>query len=234
MRPLVRSLVEQRALCVGGHRAPRLHGRVAVPVLHVATGDHATRRSEDPLDIAPRGRIVKCKVGTELVPQHGRVGCLGAGHVDHGGQRLVGDLDQRRGVVRDGFRLGDDHRYRVAHQPHLGGGQRVERCDLHVRGNHDDDGPGHHLREILGSEHRDHTRQGARRAGIDGHESRVRLRAAHERNVTHADARDTRGEATLPAQQALVFDAFDRLACETTGHGTRPSRTRRRRRRCGW
>ena len=54
---------------------------------------------------------------------------------------------------------------------------------------------------------------------VDGDETRVGHRAAHERGVQQAHPIDAAYEPPLPGDQPSIFDALDRLAGQLGGHG---------------
>ena len=141
----------------------------------------------------------------------------GGGLADVGDERLdvIVDLDQRGGVLGDVAVVGDHHRDRLADIGHLAVGQREQPClvERHpgVRVAHHA-AAGHDLCEIVEREHGMHAGYRQRRVLADAADQRVRVRAAHERDVQHAGHRNVVDKAAPPAQQRLVFDAGDARA----------------------
>ena len=62
--------------------------------------------------------------------------------------------------------------------------------------------------DVVEREHGMDARQGERRLLVDAADQRVRMRAAHERDVQQAGQRDVVDEAALAAQQRFVLEAF--------------------------
>ena len=68
------------------------------------------------------------------------------------------------------------------------------------------------LAEIIGGEHRDHARRGARRGTVDRHDARMGVLAAAERDVQHARDLPVVGIGAETGEQARVLGALDARA----------------------
>ena len=67
-------------------------------------------------------------------------------------------------------------------------------------------------RQIVGGEHRDDARRGARGRTIDGADARMRLIAAPERDMQHAQHLAVVGISAEPGQQPRILGALDARA----------------------
>ena len=66
--------------------------------------------------------------------------------------------------------------------------------------------------EVLARDHRDNARRGLCRLGIDGKDSRVRIRRSQKTQVGLTRQRDIVGEASRAGEKTRVFDAAHRLS----------------------
>jgi hypothetical protein len=137
-----------------------------------------------------------------------RVVGLGREGIEDGGQRVVLDLDQVAGVLRDVAVLGDDRRDGLAVVAHLlrcdqvlddrARPERGQRC--RVSG---DVGAGYDL---------DDAGKGLRLRGVDPDDARVRVRAPHDRGMGHARQVDVVDVAAFASQEARVLDPVQALS----------------------
>ena len=134
------------------------------------------------------------------------------------GQGLVIDLDQISAVLGCIARLGNDHGDRVAHEAHdIGSQWQSRRRDdrrtigplVKMHEGHTGQAVGDH---VGAGENGDHAGRTARVAGIDRADSRVGMRRAHEPCVRLTRYRKIVSEATLTAEQTIVFQPAQRLA----------------------
>jgi CO/xanthine dehydrogenase Mo-binding subunit len=65
---------------------------------------------------------------------------------------------------------------------------------------------------VLAGQHGMHARRGAGAGGVDGQDARMRMRRAEQAGEDLARQCDIGGEASLAAQQPVIFPATDRLA----------------------
>ena len=137
--------------------------------------------------------------------------CLGVGHRL---QRVVADDDRRHAVLGSRSRVGDDRRDRLAHIAHRAVGQDGLAARTQRRVGHR--GMDASLAEVGGAQDGHHARHLARRGEVHVGDARVRLVAAHERDVELPRQIKVLDEGGLSAQQARVFESPNRGADE--GH----------------
>jgi hypothetical protein len=227
---ILRARMESECV-VGGVVIPqgraRLHGIRGYAVVVEAHRDLVLRPGE-------------CRFGRLLVAHHQRKGEI-AGRVvipdlgcallrrildaDHGGKRLVVDLDALGGDARLLGRGGDDEGDAVAHVAHLRGlEQRTERAialrAAHVFGHEQRrDAADACLPEILAGDDAQHARQLQRLARVDSADARVRVRRHHNRAVHHVGKLHVVDVARATGKEALVFDPENGLSDSETSHG---------------
>ena len=149
---------------------------------------------------------------------HGAAGAEGAGGVDHRGQHLVVDVDQRRGGTGLLDRLGHDHGHAVADVAHLAVGQHRVLGLLHRRAVQAVDQPAagqaaDGLEVLAGEDAHDPRGLGGGR-GVERLDARMRVRRAQEGGVGLARQGDVVGVLALTGQEAGVLAPLDRLADE--------------------
>jgi hypothetical protein len=147
---------------------------------------------------------------------NGSVGRQGGFRVDNWDVVVDDDFDEVGAVLGDVAVLGDDDRDGIADEAHVGIGERPQRragCVEQDRRLHRAD-----VRvQLRRGEHRNHTGDRARRAGVDTRDPAARDIAAHERAVEQAGDDDV-VDVTPPAgEQPRVLAPADRLADEAPG-----------------
>ncbi len=122
-------------------------------------------------------------------------------------ERLVVDVDQLEGVLRDVGVLGDHRRDLLALEPHLVGDEHRLGVVAHRRH------PGEVvLRHQLAGHDGDHAGERLSARGVDRVELRVRVGAAQDRHVEHAGQLHVVDVVALAPDEAVVFDAADAVA----------------------
>ena len=167
------------------------------------------------------------RVGIELAPHCRRAGRERLAAIGDGGQQVVVDVDQGRGVLGNVAAVGDDDGDGLAHIGHLAVGEgeaphAVERRAGIGMPHHA--ALGHHRREVVEREHRMHAGQRQRGVLRYAADRGMRMRAAHKagmQNVRHDDVVD---EAALAAQQRRVLDSVD-ARTDQRSHGCSTSRS---------
>ena len=134
--------------------------------------------------------------------------------VAHRGQRLVIDLDELGGVLRERAAVGDHDRDAVAGVARLVDGERPVRRQLDVLG--DGPGTGQPARPLVGEvgagERRDDALGLACGSEVDARDPRVRVGTADDGHPDHACDRDVVDEAGLAGQELGILLARDRRA----------------------
>ena len=194
------------------HDAARLHGVGDEALVDDALGDAdfgARRRRVEiaAADFPLEGDVVG-RVFVNL-----RRAVLDAGfHVDDGVEDVVIHGDQRRRVRRRLRAGGDDRRHRVADAADFVDRQRRMRHFLRVRHDPPADEAAEPLRQIRAGEHRQDAVGRRRGGGVHADDVRVRVGAANERHVRHADHADVVHVGSSAGNQSWVFAAFYALA----------------------
>ena len=210
--------------------APRLHGNAEVPVLRERSREHVRRGREDLVELGIRLRgDLGGDVGPELRVDDVLVVVGGRLVVDHGGERLVLDVDRVAAVLGNRATLGHHDRDRVAHEPDVALGEWPDRRVRHLlreqrRAHRTDAGV-----EVLGGEdgvHAGHlparrTRRAAARSPRDV--------AAEERDVEQPGEGDVVDERADVPRAGGVLAAQDRRPDEPTGDRGRRAVARHRR-----
>ena len=158
------------------------------------------------------------------VPQQRRCGRDRLGGARHRRQRLIGDVDQFRGVLGGGDALGDHESDRFADiagfvgwQREVGGRDRREAAGsrLHI-GRRRERGIVRDRPEPVGDivgpgQHCERTGCGECCSPVDRDEARMRVWRAHEHRVRHPAQCDVVGKAASAGQQPKIFLAPHRL-----------------------
>ena len=176
-------------------------------------------------------------VRAEVVVHERRVALQRLRHVDRRIERLVLDLDELRGVLRERAALGDDDRDAVALVARHVGREGKVRRHLDVLGHRPGAGEGSLPvgRELRAAERRDDAVRGARGVDVHGGEARVRVWAPDHRHRDDAGKRQVVDEGRAAGEKRLVLSPLDRGAevapgARVDGAHVTPSRPRPRRR----
>jgi hypothetical protein len=185
MRDLRR--VPERERLVAGQparqAAARLERHVSLTALMEARRDHAGGGAEGGADVAPgEDAPVRAVRRNRLVDQQ-QAGILGPFRIDHGGERLVRDVDERAGVLDLIALLADDAGDGIADEAGL-----LQRQGRHLHRQQPLDRRRHperrrHARQVVACQHRRNTRLPARGGDVDPTNPRVGVRAAQERRM---------------------------------------------------
>ena len=125
----------------------------------------------------------------------------------HRRARLVVDDRGFAPVGSDSRALGDNRRHRLAHEPRDPVGQRRPRRRREPAAVETRRQRPHGAGEITGGEDGDDAVDGARRAGIDAPDDRVRVRTAYEGEMQHARQHEVVDEAAGTSQEPRVLEA---------------------------
>ena len=191
----------------GAARLDRMRRAAVLPQLLL---EHVRGLGERRLGVAEAHLVCGDDVGVQLAA-HWRSG-RGLSHVGDERLDVVVDRDQRSGVLGEVAAVRDHQRHRLADVADLAVGERVEPrlVERHagVRDPHHA-AVGHHLGDVVEREHGMNAGQSQRHLLVDALDQRVRMRAAHERDVQQVGQRDVVDEAALAAQQRFVLEAID-------------------------
>ena len=216
----------------GIHAVSRPSGPQAAAAARVSIGAGATRwlamvretTTSQPSNRSAARAAASPKVAATLVlaggEQHGRVGRVGLGHIDDGGQHVIVDIHQVGGVLALVAALGDDHRHRLADVPdHVLGQQRL----AHVLVEHAGYRRGHRreVSQVGPGERGDDAGCRERGADVDREDPRVRDGRPDEVHVAGAcqlPVLDVRGVDAAGGQEAGIFGSDDPGAQYAHGH----------------
>ena len=194
--------------------APRLDRVRDQPLLAVVLLHGDRRLGEEPVDLARLQRPgVRAVLLVLVVDERGRVAHR-LPDVSDSRERLVVDLDELRGVLRERTALGNDDRDAVPRVARLVRAQRPVLGNVAVAG----DGPCARQRarpfvgEVGPRERRHDAVRRLRLREVDLRDLRVRVRAAHDRHPEHPGEHHVVDPARLAAKQACVLFALDRGA----------------------
>ncbi len=201
-----------RAVVVGQDRA-RLERDARVAARVEGGLDDLVRGLEGVVDLAALVDALEAEVVAELGMDHRRARLQGRLHVDHGGQRRVGDGHLGRGILGDRAAVGDDGCHRLPHPGGTTDRQRVLRRRLHALEVRQRPHPGIAVGgEVLPREHAHHARHRQGRSGVDLDDLRVRVRAAHIGHMHHARQLDVVHVLAAPLHQLGRVRPRHRLA----------------------
>ena len=168
----------------------------------VGLGEHAIGR----VAVAglPQGACEVVLLALLVIADQRRVRVERLAGVDHGGQRVVLDVDQLQRVAR-GILVGRDHeRDLLALEADLVAGEH----GLGVVGDRRHPGQAQRL-EVLGRDHRVHARHLQRLGGVDREDLGVGVRAAQHRPMQHAGQADVVQVGALAADEPRVLLALE-------------------------
>src|SRR5207245_4927581 len=191
-----------------GYASASLHRHIHRAVLAERFVYHAVRSSECRVHVAMRRGVLIENVATNFVKERRSIRVERIFDRHHRLEGLVFHLDDITRIFGHVAALSHDERHRVAHQAHAIGGQRMERRVTHPRlvfDAHRTDEPLH----VLANEDRHHARHGARRADVDAHDARVRVRAAQKCRVEHAWQTDVVDVVAVASEDALILYTLD-------------------------
>ena len=215
MRTLRRRPERQTAVGLARYRddSCRLHRHRRDALVDDAHRDDHVGVVEDPLDRT--GSHPVGDVRTLRFEHDGRVGLDCRLGVDDDGQRVVVDDDRFGRVDRLTFRLGDDNRDDVAHEPDAIARQRRT---VH-RGRQHHEAVVFGQVEIVGGVDRDHAGHRDRVARVDALDHRVRDGRPHERDVGQAGDLQVVEVFGDTGEDARVFSTADRITQNRTRRG---------------
>ncbi len=131
------------------------------------------------------------------------------------GQRLDLDVDRLQGILRQSRALGQDQRDRLADIAHLAMGDDWLPERLEIRqGLQPHRNVRHLAAEVRRRDHAMHARQHPRPRRVDRPDAAMGDRAAQDRRMQHAFAREIVDILPAAAQKAEILQAFDRAADE--------------------
>lgn len=192
------------------HHRARLHRRGDHALLQVAPGHDDLGVGERGVDVAGGQRPGVAVVGAHLLVDDGGPVGEGVGHVDHGGQLGVLDVDEV-GSVACGRGAGGEHdRDAVADVVDLVAGERAVVRDADVLGDRPAarDAGEELVVHVGGGEDRADPGDGGRGVGIDRDDPGVRQRAAHDDHVQGPGWRDVVGPGGPAGEQRPVLLAL--------------------------